>query len=175
MDLGDAPLCGCGCGDHVSLNRNMTRWNTFIPGHNGRGEPRSEETKLKISKIHKGKTISNKVRLRISKSNRGRIISKEAIIRRDVSRLERRQINGILIRDRYCDAWGDRGYVNELRASGCEQCGLSNMMSLKLFGMQLCTHHDNGDLNCAPSDIKTLCPSCHTKIHNRLKKESHNG
>lgn len=32
-NYGIAPLCGCGCGESVTLNKNWNRWNRFRPAH----------------------------------------------------------------------------------------------------------------------------------------------
>lgn len=44
-------LCKCGCGQQTKLYKGKI--NTFINGHNGRGEPRSEETKNRSRKPHR--------------------------------------------------------------------------------------------------------------------------
>ena len=61
----------------------------------------------------------------------------------------------------------DRDYIEDCRKSACEVCGLTNMLSLKVFDRQLDTHHKNGKKECAPEDIKTLCQSCHMRLHGR--------
>ncbi len=49
------PLCGCGCGKNVSRSaRNKNMWNKYVHGHNGRGIPRPEHVREKISKSHMG-------------------------------------------------------------------------------------------------------------------------
>jgi len=50
-----APLCACGCGNHVSRSAaNSKQWNKYIHGHNGKGRPRPEHVRKKISKSHFG-------------------------------------------------------------------------------------------------------------------------
>ena len=62
-------LCKCGCGNTTKLNWAKTYYNRFIVGHNARGKTYShkEETKLKISQRHKGRTVSEKQKKDISK------------------------------------------------------------------------------------------------------------
>ena len=61
-------------------------------------------------------------------------------------------------------------YKQDCRKSGCEMCGISRNMQFKLFGMNLHLHHDKGNYDCHPDELKTLCSSCHPKRHWDLKR-----
>ena len=77
--------------------------------------------------------------------------------------------------DGYCDVWGDKEYKKDLRNSTCQDCGTTNMMSLKLFGRNLSLHHADGDkTNCHPDNFKTLCSICHAKADWVLRKNNLN-
>lgn len=184
--------CGCGCGKQVRVSTNR-----FIHGHANKGKKRSEEikariskahlgnkqseeTKAKISKAHKGKMLSEKHKAKIGKANKGKKMSewcKAQIFKankgRKASEEHKAKIAIALMKPRidgYCHIWGDPEYVNDCRKDVCEECGLTNALSLKLYDRKLDTHHMNGKKECAPEDIQTLCVSCHAKLHWKEKR-----
>ena len=166
--------CECGCGDYAKEGRR------FIHGHNERGKKRSKETREKISKTKMGHECSIKTRKKMSKTqtgikhsektkkkigdyNRGKKRSVEARINMSIAQAKPEK-------NSYCDAWKDKEYVNDLRKSACENCGITNTMNYKLFGCKLNAHHKNGNQECAPKDIQTLCHSCHIKMHHFINR-----
>jgi hypothetical protein len=108
----------------------------------------------------------------MSEAKKGIKHSKELREKMALSLLENRQKKGINTFRNYCNAWGDKEYVNSLRKEGCEHCGVTSMMSLKLWGEVLSIHHKNGKKECAPNDVATLCKSCHTKEEAKLRKKA---
>ncbi len=65
-------LCLCGCG------REVTKGRLYIHGHNGRGVPRSDVTKQKISIGRKGKKASKETILKLQISHTGKVRSLES-------------------------------------------------------------------------------------------------
>lgn len=54
---------------------------------------------------------------------------------------------------------GYRFHARKMRKDCCEDCGCTKT---------LCAHHINGDwTDNSPSNIKTLCSSCHTSLHHK--------
>jgi len=50
LDLGEAPLCACGCGQQVTGKR-RGQWCLYLHGHSFRGKHHTEETRKELSKI----------------------------------------------------------------------------------------------------------------------------
>lgn len=167
-------LCKCGCGQEVK--------NNYVVGHYWTGKKRSIESILKISEAKRGikrGPRSKEVKRKISEANTGRIFSdehkrkisealkgkKQPKERGVKSSITRAKNHGILKEGSYCDAWWDKEYKEDIRKSGCEKCGCSKMLSLKLFGRVLSLHHVESNMDCTPNVLMTLCCSCHLKEH----------
>ena len=118
------------------------------------GKKHSEETKQKIREINLenpqlgmlGKHHSNESKIKMSEAQ---------MWYKDATKSTE-----------YCGAWSDREYKEDVRKTACEKCGITHMLSLKLFGGILVIHHvDEDKQNCKPSNLLTACKSCHMKIH----------
>lgn len=84
IDIGEAPLCACGCGQKVNRNPyGYAKWNKYINGHNRRGTKNSEYWHKRIREAKTGKPtiISEEAekerRRKISSSMKGKPKSKE--------------------------------------------------------------------------------------------------
>lgn len=147
----NANYCECGCGQEVSTGKR------FIYGHNRYGEHFSAEHRKKLS---------------IAASNR----SEEHRNKQAISHMKCRT-------DGYCDAWSDRNYKSDCRGNYCEICGIEKEITIVIYWRKnnrkvimkksnLVLHHIDFDKkNCSPDNFQTLCGSCHTTLHNKLKIE----
>jgi hypothetical protein len=136
------------------------------------GHTVSQETRDKISKANKGRIVSEETKRKNREGQLGKKMSEAAILKRSITQLENRQKKNKLLRaDGYCDLWLDKEYIDDLRKTACEHCGITTMMSMHLFGERLTNHHTHGKAKCDPWYSKTFCRSCHSKLHGKLRRE----
>lgn len=123
------------------------------------GKPLTEKQKVALSKGRmKGKVFSDKHKNRLSKAHLGNKQPEETKIKISIGMMKKEPRE-------YCHAWYDEEYKDDCRKSACEICGLTNMLSLKVYNRQLDIHHTKGKKECAPDDFQTLCISCHRRHH----------
>ncbi|MBR9682651.1 MAG: hypothetical protein GOV02_03160 [Candidatus Aenigmarchaeota archaeon] len=74
----------------------------------------------------------------------------------------------------YCQVWGDSEYKHTIRIRDsftCQNCGISELLSLKVFDEVLSIHHiDYDKQNCNPNNLITVCRSCNSKANNRREE-----
>ena len=194
----ETPFCACGCGEKVKWGKQNKCWNKYVRGHQSRNQirgsrPCSEETKEKISKANRGRKFTEEHRKKLSEAHKGVPLSEthrtnSGLGHRGLKRSEetKRKISEALkghplyidrIKDRtgeegYCDQWYDYEFRRSCRKGYCEECGITEMLSLVVYSMYLNNHHiDLDKLNCHPDNLKTLCSSCHTKLHHKFRKK----
>jgi len=133
---------------------------------------KNAECRAKISATKKGTKLTEEHKHKISLAIMGRVSplkgvkwSQESIIKRSITVIEKHKNRNA----KYCNMWNDDVYKKDTRKSGCERCGCSDMLSRKLFGRTLCLHHFENNYKCDPWYLKTLCISCHMKIHRRMQ------
>lgn len=91
-NVNELPLCACGCGKRVSIDKRSKLPNRFIRGHTGgcrtkearekqaesmRGKKHTKEARKKISDSLKGHKVSKKTRKKLSKANKGKVSGKD--------------------------------------------------------------------------------------------------
>lgn len=171
-DKENPQLCMCGCNEFVIRGQNGN-WNKYIHGHNTKNKPShrrgkvgvySERTLAAMRSSHIGIKKTKQWRDNLSAAITGTIRTSEQKIKMALSHMKHDEME-------YCGAWYDKEYKADLRKSYCENCGITKMMNFHLFDRSLHTHHKNGKKECAPSDIQTLCISCHLRLHNKIRRQ----
>jgi len=130
------------------------------------GKKHSEESKLKMSYLRKGRLVWNK--------GRKNIYSKESLQKMSNAasfRVGERSSNwkGGLSFEPYCSIFSDKEFkkmILERDKNQCQSCGITRMMSIKLFGSNLNLHHINyNKKDCDPYNLLSLCVSCNSKAN----------
>jgi len=108
------------------------------------------------SEEHKKKTA---LALMGNTNAKGHKQSKEHILKNSISRIK------INLKYPYCDTWHSREYRKDIRKDYCEN------KNCKGHSTKLDNHHIFLDKKrCAPDEVITLCCSCHTWLHHKLRK-----
>lgn len=133
--------CACGCGGIT--NPGMK----YVWGHNTRCF--SKEAKKKKSLALMGNTNG--------KGAKGKFVSLETRLKLSLANIKHNPDY------EYCGAWKDKEYKNDLRKDYCENAECEGNYK------KLDNHHINlNKKDCRPSNVMTLCDSCHRTLHNRL-------
>ena len=126
------------------------------------GNKPTKETREKMSKAQRGRKHTEESKAKIATARMGMKFTEETRKRIAIGHMKSRK-------DGYCDAWGDKEYKEDLRKPICENCGITNMTCLHLFGCRLSLHHKNSiKLDCRPVNLKTLCSLCHKSADDEL-------
>lgn len=164
-------------------------------GESNKGRIQSDKTKRKIGKANTGKKRSKDVREKISERNTGknnpfynkkhtiktRMIISKANKNKTISSEHKQKLStkyqgknnpnwkGGIACEPYCDVWLDKDFKQTIRDrdnNTCQNCGVTRMLSLKIFSENLSIHHiDYNKKNCHPENLITLCNSCNSKAN----------
>ena len=139
-----------------------------------------KDVRIKISESKKGIKRSEEVKRKIS------LKVKKAMKRDDVKKkLELRSLNikyinkisgennsnwkGGISLDEYCPIFSLKEFKNiilERDKHVCQNCGITRMLSLKVYECNLSIHHiDYNKKNCDLFNLITVCKSCNTKAN----------
>ena len=147
---------------------------------------RRPEIAKKVSDKLKGRIFSDDHKQKIGIKSLGRnpfanIIHpmKDPAIRNKVSRT--RIMNGCSLgaknwnwkggisKELYCEIWTNKtfkDYLKEKDGYVCQNCGVTQRLSLKVYSKSLTSHHINYDKqDCQESNLITLCLGCNTKAN----------
>jgi len=123
-----------------------------------KGKPKSEETKRKMSEVKIGKKLpphSEETKRKISESKIGKLNP---------------NYKGGISCEPYCPDFSNKGwrqiiYIRDRNA--CQNCGITKILSYKIFGHNLHIHHiDYDKKNCGRNNCLLLCNRCNTKSNN---------
>jgi hypothetical protein len=162
--------CECGCGKITKPGNKYINGHHLFGNTNTLGYKQSEDHKNKISESlmgnsnSKGSKRSEGTKLKQSIFMMGNIYAKgckhsdEVRLKNSISHIKYDS------NYEYCDIWKRREYKRDLRKDYCENINCRNNCKL------LVNHHiDLDKKNCHPSNIMTLCVSCYTALHNKLR------
>jgi hypothetical protein len=69
----------------------------------------------------------------------------------------------------YCQVWTDKEYKADIKKRDgytCQHCGITEQLSLIVYGRVLCIHHINyTKKDCGPHNLITTCCSCNAKAN----------
>lgn len=193
-DLGEPPLCACGCGQKVHKHPEKAHWYKYINGHNRRGCTNGEKQRLATSIARKGKPLNLSEedeqirRIKISNYQKGRIKSEEH--RKNLSEsLKIKYINDAEYREQRKEVAKIAALANKGRpgwSKGLTKETHPSIMSLSLKLIERFKDKNNcpnwmGGISYAPYPIefnsqlkhriKTrdnyTCRECNKKVHNR--------
>lgn len=134
-------------------------WNKNMPGF----IKHTEETKLKISCLHKGRKLTIKHKRKLSESNKNKIVSEKTknLMKEnhaDFSGKNNPNWKGGIGCEPYCEIWSDEEYKNSIKERDGYIC--INPYCYK-NSKRLTIHHINyNKKDCKPSNLITLCNSC---------------
>jgi len=139
------------------------------------GKPLSKERREKISKSHLGKKLTEQHKKNISKALKGRMPKNLALLHSpEMQRKATEAFRGCTVREKHWNWKG--GYVRPpytidwtktLRRSIRERDNYTCQICNKTQGdITYCIHHiDYNPKNCSPTNLITLCRSCHQKTN----------
>jgi len=169
----------------VAWNKGLKGQIPWNKGKTYRGKPCSEETKEKIRKANTGYHHTEEARRKMSESRRKENLSKETIKRMSEAQKGKHLSEKAKMHLRECNS-GDKGsnwqggksfepytiqFNRELKELirqrdnyQCQLCGMSECENIQ----KLCIHHiDYIKKNCLPSNLISLCRSCHSKTYSK--------
>lgn len=132
---------------------------------------RSEKHRKGLSESNKDKIISEKTKKKISKALIGKTPSEKTRKKLSEAKIGENHWNwqGGISCEPYCGSWLDKEFkmdIKDIDNNVCQSCGITRMISLKVFSENLSIHHINYDKkDCKPFNLVTLCRSCNSKAN----------
>lgn len=129
------------------------------------GEYYGKEKAEEIRKKREGKTYKEIMGEEKAIERRRKISKNHA----DVSGKNNPNWKGGISCEPYCDVWLDKEYKQSIKKRDnytCQNCGITGMLSLKVYGINLHIHHINYNKKaCHPENLITICRSCNSKAN----------
>lgn len=110
-------------------------------------------------------------RIKISNSRKGMKFSAEHKRNLSLSHQGERAPNwqGGIGQEPYCFIFGNQEFKEMIKSRDhhtCQHCGITKMLSLKVYNQDLVIHHINYDKkDCDPKNLVTICNSCNTEAN----------
>jgi len=135
--------------------------------HLGQKRKFSKEHKLKLSKARKDKTFSK--RPNHSEFMRKNNPAKRLDVRNKLKGHNNPNWKGGISTNPYCEIFNQKDFRDIIfirDAYTCQNCGITKMLSLKVYSKELSLHHINyNKQECKLKNVITVCCSCNSKAN----------
>jgi hypothetical protein len=144
--------------EHTYFKKGIIPWNKgrkcpYISGENNPmyGKTHTDESKAKISKIHKGKIIPKDIRIKMGSDGE-----------------KNGNWKGGISYEPYCEVWNDIEYKTSIKERDNYKCKHPDCWENSKI---LVIHHINYiKKDCSPKNLITLCNSCNSRVNNDREK-----
>lgn len=188
--------CGCGCGrfcreeceyihNHHRIGKNNTEEHNKKIGKansislKGKKQPKDLIEKRSISNTGKKRSKETRKKQSLAAICKPKSEKHKESLSISMLKLFQNKENhpcwkGGISQDPYCSIFRDENWrkmIYERDNKTCQCCGITNLMSYKLFGSGLIIHHiDHDKQNCNPNNCITVCRSCNAKVEGKKLK-----
>lgn len=182
LPTGIAPFCKCGCGNVTAWNQRKNHWNLFVVGHYRKELPYKDKSWLE-KEYQSGRTFreigkqfgvygttvkkfANK--FGILTRPHGETLKMRGSVKGDKNPSWKGGVTPERQRIYRTSEWVELvKFIYKRDNYKCQRCGTEHNRQNKLHAHHLRSWADNPHLRLEPSNIITLCDSCHLWVHSR--------
>lgn len=180
VPVGEAPRCACGCGSDARWNRRKNRWNTYADGHYRKTTPYKDEAWLREQYVNKQRTVEGiAAEFGVSQSTIAHFMVRfdikarrggEALAGRMSGALNPAWRGGVAQWD-YAPDW--KAIAQRIRGRDEWTCQLCGKCRDRWGGLLHVHHIDSDKLNNSPTNLISLCATCHPRGRAAIAFEFH--